>query len=113
QSFIDSAVYVGATFDDIRAIYASCPIGDKYREQRRSGDKYLSRSFERAQAWLTRRGAGPREAVDPITRLMSESALAFDRLWELLWELALVAPLTLAQLLRRVRWRKGDTVAGH
>src|SRR2546428_12763812 len=54
QSFIDSAVYVGATFDDIRAIYGSCPIGDKHREQRRSGDKYLWRSFEKAQAWPAR-----------------------------------------------------------
>jgi hypothetical protein len=52
QKVITALVYAGATDDQIRAVFVHFPIGGKYREKRRSGDKYLARSIGKARVYV-------------------------------------------------------------
>jgi len=52
QAVIVALLQAGATDGQIKYTFVTSPIGEKYREKRRSGDQYLSRSIAKAKAYL-------------------------------------------------------------
>lgn len=63
RSEADEAVIVallksGATDDEIRAIFQTYPIGEKYREKGPLGDQYLAHSIGSGKAFLADRESG-------------------------------------------------------
>ncbi len=74
RSEADEAVIVGllasgSTDDEIRGVFQSSPIGEKYREKRSAGDKYLAHSIARAKEHIKRNVQSAPKELEHLTDL--------------------------------------------
>lgn len=75
-------IRAGCSDDEIRAVFAAYPVGDKYREHGMH-DRYLSRTIARARADVSRNGRNPEAPTAPVAAAelidqMLEEALAHE-----------------------------------
>lgn len=105
RSEADEAVIVallskGATDDEIRGIFQSYPVGQKYREKGAAGDKYLAHSIARAKEYISSTeseaggGSGDGAAQTDTTRVLPKinaGDLNLARVADAAWDVLVAA----------------------